>query len=63
MLVTQDRHLLREASTRRSNVLSFAGIIYAPQLKATIGQLVGDLELMARLYEPPDALTEWNTCR
>ena len=33
---------------------SFAGIIYAHQLRGTIGQYVHDLELMAKVYEPED---------
>jgi len=34
--------------------MPFAGVVYAHQLGATIGQCVGDLELIAVVYDPAD---------
>jgi uncharacterized protein with PIN domain len=50
ILVTQDEDLLCEGTRRllRENQ-DFSGIIYAHQLRITIGQMVEDLELIARV--------------
>ncbi len=55
ILVSQDKHLLREGVFLQRNEISFSGIIYAHQLRTTIGQLVDDLELLAKAT----ALEEW----
>ena len=47
LLVTQDEDLLREGARRQAERLDFSGIVYAHQLRITIGQMVGDLELIA----------------
>jgi predicted nuclease of predicted toxin-antitoxin system len=47
VLVSQDEDLLREAAKRLSEHKDFSGIIYAHQLRITIGQMVEDLELIA----------------
>lgn len=54
VLVTQDEDLLAEAERRQRGAKSFGGVIYAHQLRITIGQCVNDLELMAKVYEPAD---------
>jgi hypothetical protein len=54
VLVSQDKDLLREAARRQQSSESFAGIIYAPQLKVTIGKYVADLEFLAQVGEPED---------
>jgi hypothetical protein len=36
-----------------TNGRDFAGVIYAPQLGITIGQAIRDLELIAKVMEPP----------
>lgn len=54
VLFTQDEDFLREGSRRQRAGGTFAGIIYAHQLRVTIGQCVHDLELMAKVYEPAD---------
>jgi len=54
VIFTQDEDFLREGSRRQRTGESFAGIIYAHQLRGTIGQYVHDLELMAKVYEPED---------
>jgi hypothetical protein len=53
-LFTQDDDLLREAAERQRQGVAFAGIIYAHQLKVTIGQCIRDLELIAKTSEPGD---------
>ena len=47
VLVTQDEDFLKEAARRQEIALSFAGVVFAPQLEVTIGQCVRDLELIA----------------
>jgi hypothetical protein len=53
-LFSQDSDLLAEASARQHAGAHFAGVIYAPQLAITVGQAVRDLELIAKVYDPPD---------
>lgn len=48
VLVTQDHDLLPEGARRREGRIDFSGIVYAHQLRITIGQMVGDLELIAK---------------
>ena len=48
ILVSQDEDLLREGSRLLHEGIGFAGIVYAHQLRNTIGQMVEDLELIAR---------------
>ena len=55
VLVTQDEDLLREGARRLGDEKDFAGLIYAHQLRITIGQMVEDLELIARATSP----NEW----
>ena len=54
VLFSQDRDLLREAAQRQQQGVSFAGLIYAHQLRVTIGQCVRDLELLALTSDPED---------
>lgn len=54
VLVTYDTDFLREAARRRDQSISFAGIIYIPQLDVTIGRAVADLELCAKASEPEE---------
>ena len=53
-LFTQDDDLLREATRRQGKGEPFAGVIYAHQLKVTIGQCVQDLEIIATASSPED---------
>jgi len=48
VLVSQDEDLLREGAKRLRERKDFSGIIYAHQLRITVGQMVEDLELIAR---------------
>ncbi len=54
VLVTQDDDLLVEASERQRSSGSFAGVIYAHQLNATIGGCIADLELIAKASVPEE---------
>jgi hypothetical protein len=54
ILVSQDSDLLREAARRQQTGEPFAGLVYSPQQKLTIGKMVHDLELLAKVYDPPD---------
>jgi hypothetical protein len=53
-LVSQDEDLLAEATRRQRAGIVFSGVIYSHQLRITIGQLVRDLELIAKVYDPGD---------
>ncbi len=54
VLFTQDEDLLAEAKRRQVKNIPFAGVIYAHQLRITIGRCVQDLELIAKLAEPKE---------
>ncbi len=48
VLFTQDDDLLVAANTRQKSGLPFCGVFYGHQLTLTIGEAVGDLELVAK---------------
>jgi predicted nuclease of predicted toxin-antitoxin system len=48
ILVTQDADLLREAALLLSEHAEFCGVVYAHQLRVTIGQPLEELDLIAR---------------
>ncbi len=54
VLFSQDEDLLVEGQFRLTQSIPFAGVIYAHQLRITIGQCVRDLELIAQVYDPAD---------
>ena len=54
VLFTQDVDLLTEASRRQREGVAFQGVIYAHQLRVTIGTCVQDLEIIAKAGEPED---------
>jgi len=54
ILFSQDEDLLAEARYRQVEGIPFAGVIYAHQLRITIGVCVRDLELIARAASPQD---------
>ncbi len=58
VLFTQDDDLLVEATQRQTQGRAFGGVVYAHQLRVTIGQCVHDLELIATLAEPSDVLNQ-----
>jgi predicted nuclease of predicted toxin-antitoxin system len=53
-LFTRDEDFLVEAASRQRAGIPFAGVIYAHQLRVTIGQCVRDLELIAKCCDPAD---------
>jgi hypothetical protein len=54
VVFTRDDDFLAEAAARQRGNVSFAGVIYAHQLRVTIGRCVRDLELLASCGEPPN---------
>jgi predicted nuclease of predicted toxin-antitoxin system len=53
-LFTQDEDLLIEASRRIARGTDFAGVIYAHQLRVTIGDCVRNLVLLATAARPDE---------
>ena len=53
---TQDDDLLAEATKRQREGVAFSGVIYAHQLRVSIGRCVRDLELIAKAGEPEEFL-------
>ena len=53
-LVSQDDDLLREGVRRLRHGEDFSGVVYAHQLRITIGQMVEDLELIATATSPDE---------
>lgn len=54
VLFTQDDDLLIEATQRQQRGQSFHGVIYAHQLRVSIGDCIRDLELIVKVGEPAD---------
>ena len=54
MLFSRDEDLLAEAVRRQRTNNSFAGVVYAHQLNVSIGACIADLELIAKVSEPPE---------
>ena len=54
VLFSQDQDFLVEAANRQRNDIPFGGIIFAPQLASSIGELIEDLELLAKAGTPAD---------
>ncbi len=54
VLFTRDDDLLAEAALRQSAGIPFSGIIFAHQLRVSIGVAVRDLALLALAGEPRD---------
>jgi hypothetical protein len=54
VLFTMDDDLLLEAARRQSAEIHFAGIIYAHQLRISIGACVHDLEIVAKAADPAE---------
>jgi uncharacterized protein with PIN domain len=54
VLFSQDEDLLAEAKRRQMEGVLFVGVVYAHQLRVTIGVCVRDLELIAKAVDPDD---------
>ena len=55
-LFTQDDDLLDEAATRQKDGRLFNGVIYAHQLRISIGACINDLEIITKAAEPNDLI-------
>lgn len=58
VLFTQDEDFLAEAARRQAAGIPFAGVIFAAQQRVTAGQCVNELELLAKVYDPPDMVNQ-----
>ena len=58
VLFTRDDDLLAEATRRQREGIPFHGIVYAHQLRVSIGGCVEDLELIAKVGEPVDLMDQ-----
>ena len=54
VLFTQDDDLVVEAVRSQRDTIPFSGVIYAHQLRTSIGRCIQDLELIARAGEDED---------
>lgn len=54
VLSTQDDDLLAEATQRQRQGQMFSGVVYAHQLRVSIGDCVRELELIVQAGEPED---------
>jgi hypothetical protein len=53
-LFSQDDDLLTEATRRQREGVPFSGVIYAHQLRLSVGVCIRDLELIAKAGDPED---------
>ena len=58
VLFTRDDDMLVEAARRQRGNIPFQGVIYAHQLRVSIGRCVQDLELIAKAGGPGDLQNE-----
>lgn len=56
VLFTQDDDLLVEATQRQRRGQPFYSVIYAHQLRISVGDCIRDLELIAKVGEPADMI-------
>jgi len=54
VLFTQDDDLLAEAVARQRKGVTFSGVIYAHQMRVSIGKCIHDLDLIAKAGEIED---------
>ena len=54
VLFTQDDDLLAEAAKRQRKGISFNGVVYAHQMRVSIGTYIHDLEIIGKAGEPED---------
>lgn len=54
VLFSQDDDLLAEATKRQREEITFSGLVYAHQLRVSVGMCIDNLELIARVGEPAD---------
>ena len=49
VIVTRDDDFLREAQRRQRSGIAFSGVIYAHQLRVSIGRCISDIEIIAKV--------------
>ena len=54
IIFTQDDDFLVEASRRQGNSIYFSGVIYAHQLRVSIGRCISQLEIIAKAGDLDD---------
>lgn len=54
LLFTRDEDFLREATQRQQRGETFSGVVYAHQLRVSIGQCVQDLAVIALASDPEE---------
>jgi predicted nuclease of predicted toxin-antitoxin system len=54
VLFTQDNDLLHEGARRQKEGTPFNGVIYAHQMRVSIGTCIHDLEIISKAGEPED---------
>jgi hypothetical protein len=54
VLFSQDDDLLAEAVRRQREGISFSGLIYAHQMRVSIGECIRDLELISKAAGPDE---------
>jgi hypothetical protein len=54
VIFTQDDDFLVEAARRQQENIPFNGVIYVHQLTITIGKIINDLEIIAKIAEIED---------
>ena len=54
VLFSRDKDLLKVAAEGQRNNRSFSGLVYAHQLRVSIGRCVEDLELIAKTTNPEE---------
>ena len=58
VLFTRDDDLLAEATRRQREGIPFYGIVFAHQLRVSIGRCVEDLDFIAKVAEPVDLMDQ-----
>lgn len=58
ILYSQDDDLLAEAHRRQLEDITFTGVIYSHQLSSPIGRCIDDLELIAKVFDLEDLMSQ-----
>lgn len=54
IIFSQDQDFLAEANLRQAEGIYFSGVIFARQMRVSIGDCIRDLEIIAKASEPED---------
>jgi hypothetical protein len=58
VVFSNDTDFLVEAARRQTAGEPFAGVIYAHQQHVSIGRCIDDLEVLAKVLDPPDMMNQ-----